>query len=134
MSTTPYKETAYRLEEILKKTFDQPTNAAIGCAFGVSEATVRNWRTGREHINGKALAELARRGADIHWLLTGERAAPSSECQNGRVCERLPMLLRLLAEMFEETADPEKRETVIAALQGAIAATEADKQGKKGSA
>lgn len=108
-----------RVEESLQKVFGKASNEAMGHELGsVSEGTVRNWRKGKEIVNGKALAELARRGADIHYILTGQRREDRKEpaardplsglidapprCPNGGLCKRLAMRDQLVREVMTD--------------------------------
>jgi hypothetical protein len=130
--STSDKSRGNRFVEITKELFPRfESRAKRASALGCNEADFRRWESGA-NIDNRALAALLRHGADIGYILTGERSSDQGapECPRGLLCERLPKLLQLLGEMFEgAAADPEQREALIEAFRTAAAAIQDRKQG-----
>jgi len=133
-------ERGKRFAEICAEAFPGASKRDLARQFQLSsDGRIRQFEGGVT-IDNRALAALLRRGADIGYILTGERwtFAPASgepvaePCTAGKLCERLPTLLKLLGEMFERAAaNPEERESLIAAFQTAAEAISSKRSNTK---
>jgi hypothetical protein len=124
-------ERGLRLIEESENLFGKTKKGQRLAIIGVSAASWHGYTRGA-NIDNKTLAALLRHGADIGYILTGERSSDQGapECPRGLLCERLPKLLQLLGEMFEgAAADPEQREALIEAFRTAAAAIQDRKRG-----
>ncbi len=101
---------AQEVEKVCNREKFRSTRAAI---LGLPESGLRKWEKGG-NIDNRALAALSRAGADIHYILTGERQEnrkempahdplaalnpPPADCKNAGLCGRLAKLFALLRE------------------------------------
>jgi transcriptional regulator with XRE-family HTH domain len=102
-------------EERLRLNMTQPQ---FGTLVGVGKGTALKWEQGTTYPTAAALAELAKIGVDVHYVIVGERLdtgncpAPSALPQTGPaliaaqalallpLAERRRVLLALIAEVF----------------------------------
>lgn len=121
-------ERGKRFREICESAFAGESFRSIGKLLGgYSSSRMSDWLSG-DRIDNRALAALSRHGADIHYILTGERRAeadrpaaattsaaavssmqavverelrpPPESCPNRGACEKQAKILRLFAGML----------------------------------
>lgn len=126
-----------RMMEIVEKEFFGCNQSQIAKGLGFTEGNYRNiLRTQR--VNLKAIAALARRGADVLYILTGESrpvapvkvdvltglCEPPSSCPNHGLCGTLAKLAKLQKVLYsdEMLGSGRTQQVAEAALEAAILA------------
>ena len=99
------------------------TQDATAAALGVTKRSVINWEGGSALPGAEALAAYAAAGADVLYILTGQRSQPVPPTAT------LPPRQRALLDNFEHTDEEGKRHVEQAALLAAKSAAAA-KRGK----
>lgn len=111
--------------------FRNAKRTQVAASLGCGESSVRAWEKG-VNIDNRALAALSRHGADIHYILTGERQAqakahaprdplaqiidPPASCPNHGLCRRLAMLVQLQKVLLNGELQGELVEVAIRAV------------------
>lgn len=108
-----------RLSEERAKLWETQQDAAD--YFGVSRVTWGQYERGNATPNGDVLAGLAERGADVLYILTGQRSQPVPPTAT------LPPRQRALLDNFEHTDEEGKRHVEQAALLAAKSAANAQR-------
>jgi hypothetical protein len=110
-------ERSKRFIEEVENCLPHHNNSEIAREIGCSEGAVRLWAKGSK-IDSRYLPSMHAIGMDVLYLLTGERSSGDSRvparCQNGKLCERIPTHLRLLAEIVEASCSLDESERVVA--------------------
>jgi hypothetical protein len=138
-------ERGKRFRKTCADAFQGKSLRSIGRALGgYSSSRMDGWTKG-DGIDNRALAALANKGADVHWLLTGERKAPARTagaegetlvpdfiCPRGRMCDALPHIFVILADTMTRAASSvEAQEEARFDLDAMIAAVQARRAKRK---
>lgn len=97
------------------------TQDATAAALGVTKRSVINWEGGSALPGAEALAAYAAAGADVLYILTGQRSQPVPPTAT------LPPRQRALLDNFEHTDEEGKRHVEQAALLAAKSAANAQR-------
>jgi len=108
------EEVGKRMKEFLKEKF---VMIKIGAEkLGVLDQSLQVYFTGRSLPGGEMLRKLANQGADVHYILTGERMSEKVRKESNQIKSKggnnYPLVSRLSAGNMIEFFDTEKSEAV----------------------